>query len=208
MYNNYYNKNCCVEVELNTPEIEIDLEMGAKGPQGVQGPQGNQGPKGDKGDTGDDGFSPTVTSSKSGKTTTLTITDVNGTSTATILDGEDGPTYTAGSGIDITNNVISNTQTSAQWGNITGTLSDQTDLQTALNAKANTSSVPTKVSQLTNDSGYTTFSGSYNDLTNKPTIPVVPTNISSFTNDSNYQNATQVQTAINNAIGTALNGSY
>lgn len=51
-------------------------------------------------------------------------------------------------------------------------------------------------------------SGNYNDLTNKPTIPVVPTNISSFTNDSNYQNATQVQTAINNAIGTALNGSY
>lgn len=51
-------------------------------------------------------------------------------------------------------------------------------------------------------------SGNYNDLTNKPTIPVVPTNISSFTNDSNYQNATQVQTAINNAIGTALGGSY
>lgn len=52
------------------------------------------------------------------------------------------------------------------------------------------------------------FSGDYNDLTNKPTIPVVPTNISSFTNDSNYQNATQVQTAINNAIGRALGGSY
>ena len=51
-------------------------------------------------------------------------------------------------------------------------------------------------------------SGNYNDLTNKPTIPVVPTNISSFTNDSNYQNAKQVQTAINNAIGTALGGSY
>ena len=102
MYNNYYNKNCCVEVELNTPEIEIDLEMGAKG---------------DKGDAG-----------------------------------------------------------ASEWGSITGTLSDQTDLQTALNNKANTSSVPTKTSQLTNDSG--------------------------------YQNATQVQTAINNAIGTALNGSY
>ena len=65
---------------------------------------------------------------------------------------------------------------SSEWGNITGTLSDQADLQTALNSKANTSSIPTKVSQLTNDSG--------------------------------YQNATQVQTAINNAIGTALGGSY
>lgn len=98
--------------------------------------------------------------------------------------------------------------------------------------------VPTKTSDLTNDSGFITsytetdpvfnasaaknitstditnwnnksnFSGSYNDLTNKPTIPVVPTNISSFINDSNYQSATQVQTAINNAIGTALGGSY
>lgn len=42
---------------------------------------------------------------------------------------------TAGTGIDITNNVISNTQTSAEWGNIQGTLSNQTDLQTALDAK-------------------------------------------------------------------------
>ena len=32
----------------------------------------------------------------------------------------------------------------------------------------------------------TTFSGNYNDLTNKPTIPTVPTNVSSFTNDAGY----------------------
>lgn len=44
-------------------------------------------------------------------------------------------TYTAGTWIDITNWVISNTQTSAEWGNITWTLSDQTDLQSALDAK-------------------------------------------------------------------------
>lgn len=30
------------------------------------------------------------------------------------------------------------------------------------------------------------FSGSYNDLTNKPIIPSVPTNVSSFTNDAGY----------------------
>jgi len=30
------------------------------------------------------------------------------------------------------------------------------------------------------------FSGSYNDLTDKPTIPVVPTNVSAFTNDAGY----------------------
>lgn len=102
MYNNYYNKNCCVEVELNTPEIEIDLEMGAKG---------------EKGDSG-----------------------------------------------------------ASEWGDIGGILSNQTDLQNALDSKADASNIPTKTSDLTND--------------------------------SNYQNATQVQTAINNAIGTALGGSY
>jgi hypothetical protein len=42
---------------------------------------------------------------------------------------------TAGTGISIDNNVISNTQTSAEWGNIKGTLSNQTDLQNALNDK-------------------------------------------------------------------------
>ena len=42
---------------------------------------------------------------------------------------------TAGTGISISNGVISNTQTSAEWGNIEGTLSSQTDLQNALNNK-------------------------------------------------------------------------
>lgn len=34
--------------------------------------------------------------------------------------------------------------------------------------------------------GKSDFSGSYNDLTNKPTIPTVPTNVSAFTNDAGY----------------------
>lgn len=92
-------------------------DTGAQGPQGEQGSQGVQGeagPKGDKGETGPagpqgepgkdgqpgatgetgpagkDGVSPTIDVSKSGKTTTLTITDANGTKTAEIMDGEDG----------------------------------------------------------------------------------------------------------------------
>ena len=98
---------------------------GATGPAGPAGAKGSKGDKGDKGDTGPrgqtgatgpagpsgpagaDGFSPTVTASKSGKTTTITITDKTGTTTAQIEDGADGSSYTAGSGIDITNNVIS-----------------------------------------------------------------------------------------------------
>ena len=45
------------------------------------------------------------------------------------------------------------------WGGITGNLADQTDLQNALNAKANSSDLATVAS-----------SGSYNDLTNKPNM--------------------------------------
>lgn len=33
---------------------------------------------------------------------------------------------------------------------------------------------------------FSKFSGSYNDLSNKPTIPTVPTNVSAFTNDAGY----------------------
>ena len=49
-----------------------------------------KGAKGDKGDTGDNGVSPTVEVSKTGKVTTLTFVDAEGTKTATILDGADG----------------------------------------------------------------------------------------------------------------------
>ena len=78
MYNNYYNKNCCVEVELNTPEIEIDLEMGAKG---------------DKGDSG-----------------------------------------------------------ASEWGDIGGTLSNQTDLNNALSGKQSTLVSGTNIKTINNES--------------------------------------------------------
>lgn len=48
----------------------------------------------------------------------------------------------------------------ATWGSIGGTLSNQADLSSALNAKANTASLAVVAT-----------SGSYNDLSNKPTIP-------------------------------------
>src|SRR5258706_6937200 len=48
------------------------------------------------------------------------------------------------------------------WGGITGTLSNQTDLQNAINLKANSSAISA-----------VGFSGAYNDLTGKPTLGTV-----------------------------------
>ena len=81
----------------------------------------------------------------------------------------DGTVYTAGTGIDITNNVISNEITS---------YNDLTDLPT----------IPDKVSDLINDLDYVrenelsdvAFDGSYTSLSNTPQIP---TNTSELIND-------------------------
>ena len=194
-------------------------DTGEPGPQGPKGDKGDTGPKGDKGDSGasewgdiggtlsnqtdlqnaldskaDASNIPTKTSdltNDSGYITSetdpvfnasvaknITSTDITNWNNkqAALVSGTNIKTINNESILGSGNINIQGGSGSSEWGNITGTLSDQADLQTALNSKANTSSIPTKVSQLTNDSG--------------------------------YQNATQVQTAINNAIGTALGGSY
>lgn len=43
-----------------------------------------------------------------------------------------------------------------------------------------------KSTDISNWNSKSTFSGNYNDLTNKPTIPTVPSNISAFNNDIGY----------------------
>jgi hypothetical protein len=64
------------------------------------------------------------------------------------------------------------------------------DINTALATKADKSDTYTKTEvddalALKQDAS-TAFSGDYNDLSNKPTIPTVPTNVSAFTNDAGY----------------------
>lgn len=69
-------------------------QTGPQGPQGVKGETGSQGPQGLKGDTGPkgaDGKSPTVSVSKSGNTTTITVNNPDGTKTSqAVKDGTNG----------------------------------------------------------------------------------------------------------------------
>ena len=87
------------------------------------------------------------------------------------LGGGGGSSYTAGDGINITNDVISVTgkvDTSAFTAHTADTVIHVTsDEKAAWNAKSD-------------------FSGDYNDLANKPTIPTVPTSNTAFTNDAGY----------------------
>lgn len=98
-------------------------------------------------------------------------------------------TYTAGTGIDITNGVISNTQTSAEWGNITGTLSNQTDLDNALDSKQENitqqTSAPSNPSEGdlwidTDESGVTNID---NTVSTSSTNPVENQAITNYVND-------------------------
>lgn len=127
-------------------------ETGPQGPQGLQGPKGEtgatgpegpkgdtgdtgpQGPKGEKGDPGANGFSPIANVTKSGDTATITITDKNGTTTAQVKDGSDA-TVTVDSALSSTSeNPVQNKV-----------------INSALNAKADSSDIPTKTSDFTND---------------------------------------------------------
>ena len=67
-----------------------------------------------KGDKGEDGLSPTIGVSKSGKETTLTITDKNGTKTVIINDGLDGQDGVDGSDASVVvDEVLDDTSTNA-----------------------------------------------------------------------------------------------
>lgn len=73
-------------------------DKGDTGAAGKDGTNGKDGVDGKAGADGKDGVSPVVSVSKVGKETTITITDAEGTKTATILDGEDGEDGAGGGG--------------------------------------------------------------------------------------------------------------
>ena len=109
-----------------------------------------------------------------------------------------------GVGVKIGNTLIANNTTSAEWGNITGTLSEQTDLQNALSEKVDSSSLANVAT-----------TGDYTDLTNTPTLANVATtgeyndlvNIPTFANvatTGDYTDLTNTPTLAN----VATTGDY
>lgn len=119
-------------------------EFPAPGPQGPEGPQGEVGPQGPTGNPGADGVSPqlgvgnvVVETLESDQDATVAITE-SGTQAYPIWNfnfgipkGQDGSAITA-----------------VEWGQISGTLSAQTDLLSALQAKANASSLASYATQV------------------------------------------------------------
>lgn len=96
------------------------------------------------------------------KTSDLT-NDSNFVSNTDYATASTGGVVKVGSGLEITNGVLSatggGTADAVDWGHITGSMSNQTDLTTALAAKANSADLATVAT-----------SGDYDDLTGKPTI--------------------------------------
>lgn len=211
-------------LELNSTLIEIELpggargikgdtgERGPQGIQGIQGPQGEkgdaftyedftpeqlealtgpQGPKGDKGETGPQG--------EQG------VQGEKGDTGETGPTGPQGPKGDKGDKGDTGPKGDKGDSGASEWGYIGGTLSNQTDLQNALNSKADASNIPIKTSDLTNDSGFITSSS-------------LPTKVSDLTNDSgfitntvnnltNYYTKTETDTALANKQATLVSGT-
>lgn len=92
-------------------------------------------------------------------------------------------------------------QAGVLWGDISGTLSNQADLQSVLNAKAGIDDIPTKTSELDNDSGFLTQHQSLDayrtsvdqDIIDagKADVGDIPTLTSQLTNDSGFLTAHQ-----------------
>ena len=202
-----------------TKVLSLGIPAGAKGDPGQDGADGQNGVDGQDGADGQDGYSPTVDVSKLGRVTTITITDKNGEHVATIYDGEDGGGGTGDGDMkksvyDTNNDGVVDaadlaTNASKLGNQLPAYYAKATDVPTKVSDLTNDSgyitsaSVPTKTSDLTNDSGFVTSAAlptKTSDLTNDSgfiTSAAVPTKTSDLTNDSGFITANGVVKSVN-----------
>ena len=89
----------------------------------IKGDKGEKGDTGEQGQNGADGFSPTASVSKSGSAATITITDKNGTTSATVSDGAALIDDTAGAGD--TDKAWSADKTASELGDVFGAINQK-----------------------------------------------------------------------------------
>lgn len=187
--------------------------QGPQGPQGIQGVQGEQGPQGVQGPAGangTDGISPTATVVRTQNGATITITDAQGTTTADIYDGTIANIPIASStvlgAIKVGSNlsITSDGTLSADAQQVTLYSSTGQNTDGAMTQKATTDALALKADS--SSLATVATSGSYNDLSNKPTIPTVPTQTSAFTNDGS--DGTSVYVEADELATVATTGSY
>lgn len=78
-----------------------------------------------------------------------------------------------------------------------------TSVSDSLTAHTANTTVHVTAQDKTNWNNKSDFSGDYDDLTNKPTIPTVPTNVSDFTNDAGYITSDDISGKTNQSDFTA-----
>ena len=78
-----------------------------------------------------------------------------------------------------------------------------TSVNDSLTAHTANTTVHVTAQDKTNWNNKSDFSGDYDDLTNKPTIPTVPTNVSDFTNDAGYITSDDISGKTNQSDFTA-----
>ena len=142
---------------------------GARGPQGAQGPQGPTGPQGPQGPTGAQGIK-----GADGLTTQIKVNGTTYTQSNGLITLPDYPTL-SGTGSGLTTTQEQQIATAYNHSQSThAPVNAEQNVQSNWN-ETNTSS-DAYILNKPNLSAVAT-SGSYNDLTNKPSIPSVPSNI-------------------------------
>ena len=194
----------------NGDGVQIQGPQGPQGIQGIQGEQGPQGAQGPAGADGADGVSPTATVVRTQNGATITITDAQGTTTADVYDGSIANIPIAssevlgaikvGSNLSITADGVLSAD--AQQVTLYPTTGQNTD--GAMTQKATTDALSLKADS--SSLAAVATSGNYNDLSNKPIIPMIPTQTSAFANDGS--DGTSVYVEADELAAVATSGNY